>query len=222
MNESCCSSWLTHGSSNVTVRYPSKKYFVVYEPTGRSPGSVPPSMHLGTQPRIFACWLACCCSPPPPQELSARATRAINTPVANSALSLLMTIPLTPLLSLGNVDASLRTAALLYRRSPWSPAGDYSSIVRTISECDGAALRSTLGMLGGAACAATNSVSATRSTHTTVASAKNSLSVGDRILQSSLPPVFGPRSVCTENPKGGGVPSSWDPGPILLGKSCRG
>src|SRR5215212_1853154 len=116
---------------------------------------------------------------------------------------------------------SLARAALLYRSPPWSPAGDYSSIVRTISECDGAALRSTLGMLGGAACAATNSVSATRSTHTRVASAKNII-IGDRILQSSLPPVFGPRSVCTENPKGGGVPSSWDQGPILLGISCRG
>src|SRR5215204_7170758 len=104
MNESCCSSWLTHGSSNVTVRYPSKKYFVVYEPGGRLPGSQPPSMHLGTQPRILACWLACCCSPPPPQALSARAIRATNTPVANSTLSLLMTVPLAPLLSLGDVD----------------------------------------------------------------------------------------------------------------------
>src|SRR5829696_5234586 len=96
MNESCCSSWLTHGSGNVTVRYPSKKYFVVYEPEGRLPGSQPPTMHLGTQPRS-------CCSPPP-QALSARATRAINTPVANSILSLLMTVPLAPLLSLGDVD----------------------------------------------------------------------------------------------------------------------
>src|SRR5215203_5633628 len=117
MNESCCSSWLTHGSGNVTVRYPSKKYFVVYEPGGRLPGSQPPSMHLGTQPRILACW----CSPPPllpaplappPHELSARATRATNTPVANSALSLLMTIPLTPLLSLGDVD-TVQPVALL-------------------------------------------------------------------------------------------------------------
>src|SRR5215218_5479224 len=58
---------------------------------GRSP--VPWYRHSGTQPRILACW----CSPPPlappPHELSARATRATNTPVANSALSLLMTIP---------------------------------------------------------------------------------------------------------------------------------
>src|SRR5215204_3002674 len=116
MNESCCSSWLTHGSGNVTVRYPSKKYSVVYEPGGRLPGSQPPSMHLGTQPRILACWLACCCSPPPPQELSARATRATNTPVANSTLSLLMTIPLTPLLSwgcrLGDVDTVQPVAPL--------------------------------------------------------------------------------------------------------------
>src|SRR5215217_2534776 len=69
---------------------------------GRSP--VPWYRHSGTQPRILACW----CSPPPlappPHELSARATRATNTPVANSALSLLMTILLTPLHSLGDVE----------------------------------------------------------------------------------------------------------------------
>src|SRR5215213_10295124 len=115
------SSWLTQALRKVTVRCPSKKYWVVYEPGGILPGSAPPDRHSGTQPRILACW----CSTPPlaplPQALSARATRVINTPVANSALSLLMTIPLTPLLSLGNVDASLRTEALLYRRSPWSP-----------------------------------------------------------------------------------------------------
>src|SRR5215208_6748064 len=123
-NTTGVSSWLTHALRKVTVRCPSKKYWVVYEPGGILPGSAPPYRHSGTQPRILACW----CSTPPlaplPQALSARATRAINTPVANSALNLLMTIPLTPLLSLGNVDASLRTAALLYRRPPWSPAGD--------------------------------------------------------------------------------------------------
>src|SRR5215218_3911310 len=78
-NSTDWSSWLSHGSSNVTVKYPSRKYSVEYEPTGRSPGSVPPYRHSGTQPRILACW----CSPPPlappPQVLSARATRAINT-----------------------------------------------------------------------------------------------------------------------------------------------
>src|SRR5215208_3942691 len=67
------------GPSSLPIRASSKKYFVVYEPGGRLPGSQPPSMHLGTQPRILACW----CSPPPlappPQALSARATRAINT-----------------------------------------------------------------------------------------------------------------------------------------------
>src|SRR5215216_3896161 len=166
-NSTDWSSWLSHGSSNVTVKYPSRKYSVEYEPTGRSPGSVPPYRHSGTQPRILACW----CSPPPlappPQALSARATRAINTPVANSALNLLMTIPLTTMLSLGDVDGPLLGA----RTRRW--------LVQ-----------------------------------------KTSLSVGDRILQSALPSVFGPRSVCTENPKGGGVPSSWDQGPILLGKSC--
>src|SRR5215204_7128305 len=73
------SSWLTHALRKVRVRCPSKKYWVVYEPGGILPGSVPPDMHSGTQPRILACW----CSPPPlaplPQALSARATRAINT-----------------------------------------------------------------------------------------------------------------------------------------------
>src|SRR5829696_1684134 len=101
--------------SSEPIRAASKKYFVVYEPGGRLPGSQPPSMHLGTQPRILACW----CSPPPllpaplappPHELSARATRATNTPVANSALSLLMTILLTPLHSLG--DAEVRYSRL--------------------------------------------------------------------------------------------------------------
>src|SRR5829696_1098676 len=91
-------------ATSIPIDGSSKKYFVVYEPGGRLPGSQPPSMHLGTQPRILACWLACCCSPPPPQALSARAIRATNTPVANSTLSLLMTVPLAPLLSLGDVD----------------------------------------------------------------------------------------------------------------------
>src|SRR5215216_1530459 len=74
------SSWLTQALRKVTVRCPSKKYWVVYEPGGILPGSAPPDRHSGTQPRILACW----CSPlplaPPPQALSARATRAINSP----------------------------------------------------------------------------------------------------------------------------------------------
>src|SRR5215217_1761154 len=112
-NTTGVSSWLTHALRKVTVRCPSKKYWVVYEPGGILPGSVPPYRHSGTQPRILACW----CSPPPlappPQELSARATRAINTPVANSTLSLLMTISLTIMLSLGDLDGPLLRAALL-------------------------------------------------------------------------------------------------------------
>src|SRR5215217_4895539 len=122
-NSTGWSSWLTHALRKVTVRCPSKKYWVVYEPGGILPGSAPPDRHSGTQPRILAFW----CSPPPlappplappplappPQALSARATRAINTPVANSALNLLMTIPLTTMLSLGDVDGPLLRAALL-------------------------------------------------------------------------------------------------------------
>src|SRR5215216_3817300 len=100
-NTTGVSSWLTHALRKVTVRCPSKKYWVVYEPGGILPGSAPPYRHSGTQPRILACW----CSPPPlappPQELSARATRAINTPVANSTLSLLMPYPLLPYSLLG-------------------------------------------------------------------------------------------------------------------------
>jgi hypothetical protein len=57
------------------------------------------------------------------------------------------------------------------------PAGDYSIIVRCISTTDGCASGSMLGPLAGIVCAETNSVSATRSTHTTVASAKN-ISIG--------------------------------------------
>src|SRR5215208_3771015 len=87
-NSTGWSSWLTHALRKVTVRCPSKKYWVVYEPGGILPGSVPPYMHSGTQPRILACW----CSPPPrasPQALNAKTTRATNTPEANSALSLI-------------------------------------------------------------------------------------------------------------------------------------
>src|SRR5215212_2244573 len=113
-NTTGVSSWLTHALRKVTVRCPSKKYWVVYEPGGILPGSAPPDRHSGTQPRILACW--CSPPPPPPQELSARATRATNTPVANSTLSLLMTIVLTPLLSwgcrLGDVDTVQPVAPL--------------------------------------------------------------------------------------------------------------
>src|SRR5215203_569217 len=95
------SSWLTHALRKVTVRCPSKKYWVVYEPGGILPGSTPPDRHSGTQPRILACW----CSPPPlaplPQALSARATRATITPVAKSALSFLMPYPFLPNLCRG-------------------------------------------------------------------------------------------------------------------------
>src|SRR5215217_9352002 len=78
------SSWLTHALRKVTVRCPSKKYWVVYEPGGILPGSTPPDRHSGTQPRILAFWrspppLAPPPLAPPPQALSARATRAINT-----------------------------------------------------------------------------------------------------------------------------------------------
>ena len=64
-----------------------------------------------------------------------------------------------------------------YRRPPCLPASDYSIIVRCISTTDGCASGSMLGPLDGTACAETNSVSATMSTHTTVASAKN-ISIG--------------------------------------------
>src|SRR5215208_6051301 len=100
-NTTGVSSWLTHALRKVTVRCPSKKNWVVYEPGRLLPGSAPPYRHSGTQPRILAFW----CSPPPLapllQALSARATRAINTPVANSAPSLLMPYSLLPYSLLG-------------------------------------------------------------------------------------------------------------------------
>src|SRR5829696_2454133 len=79
------SSWLTHALRKVTVRCPSKKYWVVYEPGGILPGSAPPYRHSGTQPRILACW----CSPPPlappPQALSAKTRSVPSSPTTSSA-----------------------------------------------------------------------------------------------------------------------------------------
>src|SRR5215207_3467670 len=80
------SSWLTHALRKVTVRCPSKKYWVVYEPGGILPGSAPPDRHSDTQPRILACW----CSPPPlappPQALSARMMATPTTTVVALAI----------------------------------------------------------------------------------------------------------------------------------------
>ena len=71
------------------------------------------------------------------------------------------------------VACSLRRAALLYRSYLGRQrAGDYSDIVRLMYTTDGCALGSRLGPLDGTACAATNSVSYTMSTHTAIASAK--------------------------------------------------
>src|SRR5215208_8298076 len=78
------------GPSSLPIRASSKKYFVVYEPGGRLPGSQPPSMHLWTQPRILACWLACCCSPPPlappPKALSAKTRSVPSSPTTSSVV----------------------------------------------------------------------------------------------------------------------------------------
>jgi hypothetical protein len=72
------------------------------------------------------------------------------------------------------VACSLRRAALLYGSYlSRQRAGDYSDIVRLMSTADGCALGSRLGPLDGTACAETNSVGATMSTHTAIASAKN-------------------------------------------------
>src|SRR5215210_1296354 len=90
-NSTGWSSWLTHALRKVTVRCPSKKYWVVYEPGGILPGSVPPDRHSGTQPGILACWLACCSPPPPPpQALSDKTTSAASSPSPRACLTILL------------------------------------------------------------------------------------------------------------------------------------
>src|SRR5215217_7082751 len=58
-------------------------------------------------------------------------------------------------------------------------------------------------------------------TNTVVVSANSAVSIGrwSNLAIIAFSPFPGPRSVCTENPKGGGVPQSWEQGPIWVGIS---